>query len=70
MSVFTTTPVTCETPGLSRPGVSCAVAESELSCEGEFHSRSEKGRARGHNTVTVALRGRYSNRPPDKAVVM
>jgi hypothetical protein len=68
--VTTTAPMTCETPGLSRPGVSCAVAESELSCEGEFHSRSEKGRTRGHNTVTVALKGRYSNRPPDKAVVM
>ena len=60
---------TYETPGLRHPGVSRAVAESDAHCEGEFHSRPEKGRSQGHEAVTVAQMGRYSNRPPDKAVI-
>jgi len=61
-------PATFETPGLRHPGVSCAFAESDLWTVREFPRDKEQGRSRGHNSVTFAREGRYSNQPPDKAV--
>jgi len=61
-------PMTSEGPGLSRPGPFSAIAQSELSCEGEFRLRTKMGRSQGHKAVTVTLKGRYSNHPPDKVV--
>jgi hypothetical protein len=61
-------PTTCETPRLSRRGVSCAISQTVSTLAREFHLRAEMGGKRGHNTVTDALSGRYSNQPPDKVV--
>lgn len=58
-----------ETPWLRRRGVSGAVAESDLLAVREFLSRRKVGRSRRHEGVTLALKGCYSNRPPDKAVI-
>jgi hypothetical protein len=60
---------TRETPGPDRPGVRCAeVVKGSSDCEGVLPLPG-KGRAAGHKGVRVAQRGRYSNRPPDKAVI-
>jgi hypothetical protein len=61
-------PVTCETPGLRRPGVFCAFAESDLLTVRESNRNRKVGRSRGHNGVTFAHEGHYSNQPPDKVV--
>lgn len=58
-----------ETPWLRRRGVSGAIAESDLWTVRDFHYRAKVGRSRGHKVATVALKGAYSNRPPDKAVI-
>lgn len=58
-----------ETPRLRRWGVSRAFAESDPLTVRELHVRTEMGSSHGHDGATFALKGPYSNRPPDKAVV-